>query len=102
MVVSEVQGKVVGMAHLVKGKYDKNSHVGFLGMSIIKGFRSVGVATAMRAYMLEWAKREGLEKISLTTFSTNKIAMSLYRKFGFEVEGTSKNTTSLEKNTSTR
>jgi hypothetical protein len=38
MVVSEVHGKVLGMTHLVKGRYDKNSHVGFLGMSIVFGF----------------------------------------------------------------
>jgi N-acetylglutamate synthase-like GNAT family acetyltransferase len=64
MVFSEVHGKVLGMTHLVKRRYDKNSHVGFLGMSIVFGFRSVGIGTAMTLYILEWAKLESLEKIS--------------------------------------
>jgi RimJ/RimL family protein N-acetyltransferase len=37
-----------------------------------------------------------LEKISLTVFSTNKPAISLYRKLGFEVEGISKKQYKIE------
>jgi len=42
----------------------------------------------MMDYMMEWAStQEGLEKISLTVFSTNNVAISLYKKFGFITEG---------------
>lgn len=36
------------------------------------------------------------EKTSLTVFSTNKAAINLHRKFGFEIEGISKNQFRIE------
>jgi hypothetical protein len=88
LIVAQVDGKVVGMAHLTKGKWEKNRHVGFLGMVILKGFREIGIGTAMMDYMMGWAIQERLEKISLSVFSTNERAIRLYEKFGFKLEGT--------------
>jgi len=36
---------------------------------------------------MEWTEKTGLEKVSLTVFSTNKPAIRLYAKFGFQIEG---------------
>ena len=44
----------------------------------------------MMNYMIEWAKKNGYEKVSLAVFSTNKRAINLYKKFGFEIEGAKK------------
>ena len=91
IIVAQIDGRIVGMAHLARGKFEKNRHVGFLGISILKGYRGMGIETAMMEYMMDWAKQQGgLEKISLTVFSTNKIAIDMYSKFGFKIEGVSK------------
>jgi len=96
-IVTQVNGKTVGMAYLVPGKYEKNRHVGFLGICILKGFRRMGIGTAMMNHLIEWARNQGdLEKISLTVFSTNKPAINLYRKLGFETEGISKKQYKIE------
>ena len=88
IIVAQINDRVVGMAHLAKGKLPKNRHVGFLGISILKDFRGNGIGSAMMDYMMEWAStQEGLEKISLTVFSTNNVAINLYKKFGFITEG---------------
>lgn len=97
IIVAQVYGKTVGMAHLVRGKFTKNEHVGFLGILVLKGFRRIGIGEAMMNYIMEWAqKQDGLEKISLTVFSTNKAAINLYRKFGFAIEGISKKQYKIE------
>jgi len=97
VIVAQVGAKTVGMAHLVRGKFAKNKHVGFLGISVLKGFRRIGVGEAMMNYIMEWVKKQGgLEKISLTVFSTNKAAINLYRKFGFAIEGVSKKQYKIE------
>lgn len=96
LIVAQVNGKVVGMGHLTKGKWEKNRHVGFLGMVILKEFREIGIGTAMMDYMMRWAGQEQLEKISLSVFSTNKRAIRLYQKFGFELEGTIKRQYKIE------
>jgi len=44
----------------------------------------------------EIKKQKGLEKISLTVFSTNEAAINLYRKFGFQIEGISKRQYKIE------
>ena len=63
IIVAQVDGKTVGMAHLVRGKVEKSKHVGFLGISILRGFRRIGIGTAMMNYIMGWAeKQEGLEK----------------------------------------
>lgn len=96
LVVAQVNGKVVGMGHLTKGKWEKNRHVGFLGIVILTDFREIGIGTAMTDYMMRWARQERLEKISLSVFSTNKRAIRLYQKFGFELEGTIKRQYKIE------
>jgi hypothetical protein len=97
IIVAQVNNKPIGMAYLVRGKFEKNRHIAFLGITILKGFRRIGVGTAMMNYLSEWAKKqEELEKISLTVFSTNKPAISLYRKLGFEIEGISKKQYKIE------
>ena len=97
IIVACANEKTVGMAHLVPGKFEKTKHVGFLGISILKGFRGIGIGTAMMNHIMEWAKKQkGLEKISLTVFSANETAINLYRAFGFEIEGVSKKQYKIE------
>ena len=97
IIVAEANDRIVGMAYLVRGKFEKNKHVGFLGISVLKGKRGIGVGEAMMKYMMEWSQQQDeLEKISLTVFSTNKAAINLYRKFGFEIEGINKKQYKIE------
>jgi RimJ/RimL family protein N-acetyltransferase len=91
VIVAEVDNKTVGMAYVVGGKFEKDRHVAFLGVAILREYRNMGIGTAIMKQLVEWAKSQStLEKISLTVFSTNVPAINLYRKFGFEVEGISK------------
>ena len=91
IITAQVDERTIGMAHLVRGKFEKNKHVGFLGISIVNEFRGMGIGTAMMNYIIEWARRQKkLEKISLTVFSTNEAAINLYCTFGSQIEGVSK------------
>jgi RimJ/RimL family protein N-acetyltransferase len=97
IITAQVDERTIGVAHLVRGKFEKNKHVGFLGISIVNEFRGMGIGTAMMKYIMEWARRQkGLEKISLTVFSTNEVAINLYRTFGFQIEGMSKKQYKIE------
>jgi len=97
IITARANEKIVGMAYLVRGKFEKNKHVGFLAISILKEFRKIGIGTAMMKYVMEWARQQkGLEKVSLTVFSTNEAAINLYRTFGFQIEGMSKRQYKIE------
>jgi RimJ/RimL family protein N-acetyltransferase len=88
LVVAEVGGVFAGCGNLFSGPPGrKDRHVAHLGMYVLKPFRDRGVGTGMMAWMLEWAERMGLKKITLSVLATNQPAIHLYHKFGFEVEG---------------
>jgi len=88
LMVAEVDCKVVGIGSIFGGSFgEKDWHVGTLGMLIAKPYRELGLGTAMMRYLLNWARREGFEKIELEVFSTNQRAINLYHNFGFTEEG---------------
>ncbi len=93
MIVAEFaeQGKkkIIGNLTLATlGKSKKSFHVRNLSMSVIDGYRECGAGNAMMEYAIDWARKAiGVEKISLSVFSTNKRAIRLYEKFGFRIEG---------------
>ncbi len=91
MVVAEVDDEIVGMLTLGRyGEVEKTRHIRNLGMGVAKEFRGIGVGRVLVDYAVKWAKRKGVEKIVLSVFSTNRKAIRLYEKFGFEHEGARK------------
>ena len=88
--VAEVDGKVVGSAGLhPAGLAARRRHAMMLGMSVACEAQGNGVGTALMAALCDYADRwAGVLRIELTVFTDNTRAIALYRKFGFEVEGT--------------
>ncbi len=84
--------KVVGSLTLERyGHVKKARHVRVLGMHVIRGYRGMGIGTRLMGQALKWARRKpDVEKIVLGVFSSNRRALHLYQKFGFEVEGVRK------------
>jgi L-phenylalanine/L-methionine N-acetyltransferase len=60
---------------------------GDLGMLVARDWRRRGVGSALLRAAIEWARRDGMHKLSLTVFAHNATAIALYRKFGFAEEG---------------
>ena len=52
-----------------------------------KEWRGRGVGSALLGAAIEWARSEGLHKLSLSVFAHNEAAIALYRKLGFVEEG---------------
>lgn len=70
----------------------RRSHVATFGMGVDSNYQGRGVASALMAAMTDlcdnWLR---IDRIELTVFVDNAPALSVYRKFGFEIEGTGKN-----------
>jgi RimJ/RimL family protein N-acetyltransferase len=60
---------------------------GEIGMMVAAGWRGRGVGSALVAAAIEWARAQGMHKLSLSVFPHNAAAIALYRKFGFVEEG---------------
>lgn len=82
--------ELIGSAglHPVTGSL-RTRHVAGLGMCVAPAWWGRGVGSELMRRLLEWADNwAGLLRIELGVFSDNERAISLYRNFGFELEGT--------------
>ena len=82
-VVAEYSGKVVGLCDIYKKRENSEiSHIGVLGISIIKEYRNKGIGTLMMRKAIELAKNH-FDILVLDVFETNIRAIHLYEKLGF-------------------
>lgn len=88
--VAEVDGRVVGQIDARISRFQKARHVASLGIAILKDYRDLGLGRALMDRALAWMKERDVEKAVLEVFSTNERAIALYRKLGFEIEGSKK------------
>jgi putative acetyltransferase len=92
VLVAEIDGKVIGNAGLhAVGPSPRRRHAGHVGMAVHDGWQRRGVGAALMKALLEladnWLQYTRLE---LTVYVDNAGAIALYKKFGFEIEGTLK------------
>ncbi len=87
LLVARLSDVVVGWLAVSRGFRRRNRHVGRLEMMVDAPFRGRGVGDALLGAAVEWARREGLGKLSLTVFAHNARAIALYERHGFVVEG---------------
>ncbi len=89
---AELDGKVVGSCGLHPASPAlRRRHALMLGISVLPEAQGRGVGSALMAAMCDYADRwAGALRLELTVYVDNTPAVALYRKFGFEIEGTLK------------
>ena len=87
--VAEDEGAIVGWCDAIPGESGR-THIGGLGMGILKDFRGQGIGKRLLQATIDEARRISLEKIELSVYSSNEAAIALYRKAGFVDEGLKK------------
>ena len=90
LLVAELDGDVVGNAGLhPTGSALRRRHSMTLGMAVLPRAQRRGVGSALMAAMLDYADNWGqVLRLELSVYTDNVAALALYRKFGFEIEGT--------------
>ena len=92
MLVACVDGQVVGQAALHgAGKSPRRSHAMMVALTVATEWSGKGIGTALMRELLALADGWlNVIRLELTVFADNAAAIAVYRKFGFEVEGTHK------------
>ena len=87
--VGERGSEVVGSAGLHPvGPALRRRHVMLLGISVVPEAQGQGVGSALMQALCDYADRwMGVLRIELSVYADNEVAIALYRKCGFEVEG---------------
>lgn len=87
--VALVDGQIVGLGSILAESNRRVSHIGELGISILKEYWGMGLGSVMMEEMLAWAEEtEILRRIELTVQVRNQRAVALYKRFGFTIEAT--------------
>ncbi len=88
ILVAELDRQLVGSIDFWNGHRKKIAHTGEFGMGVHSDFRDRGIGKCLLEALLNWAEENPLiEKVKLGVFASNKRAIHLYQKMGFEQEG---------------
>lgn len=79
--------RVVGWCDVVPKTRPGTGHVGVLGMGVVAEHRGRGLGGRLLAATVERAFEIGLTRIELEVFASNRAAIRLYERSGFEREG---------------
>jgi len=82
-------GSIVGTYFIKPNQIDLGSHIANCGYMVSPGHQGRGVGQQMCEHSIAWARAKGYTGIQFNiVVSTNINAVKLWRKFGFEIIGT--------------
>ena len=70
---------------------NRKKHCMNLAIAILQEYTGKGYGTKLMNTIEEYAINNGITRLELEVAKTNKVAISLYQKIGFEVEGIKRN-----------
>ncbi len=84
LLVADYKGEIIGDVSVSKNDF-RQSHVAVFGISIKRGYRNIGLGTAMSKTIIEIAKKDpDIKVLYLDVFINNKDAMRFYKRLGFK------------------
>jgi RimJ/RimL family protein N-acetyltransferase len=79
--------RLVGYVTLQRDRHPVTRHVASLAIAVAAEERGRGIGRRLLQAGVDWAKDVGVEKLVLSVYPHNEVAISLYRSFGFVEEG---------------
>jgi RimJ/RimL family protein N-acetyltransferase len=86
--LAENEGEPIGFLWANGGSYRRNHHNVHIVIGIRAAFTNQGVGTRLFQACEAWARQHGLHRLELTVMTHNHLGIALYKKMGFEIEGT--------------
>ncbi|SDM24789.1 Protein N-acetyltransferase, RimJ/RimL family [Paenibacillus sp. OK060] len=88
--VTMVKEQIVGYSRCEGVDLKRFSHKVEFGVCVAKECWGYGIGKKLLELSIDWADTNGIEKMTLNVVGTNDKAMELYKRMGFEIEGTVK------------
>lgn len=81
--VGEINNNIVAVSRI--GIYSSRSrHIGEISFSVLRPYRNLGIGKILLKTLLIIGKKMKFKKLILGVLGNNKIAINLYKKFGFK------------------
>ncbi|WP_117170131.1 GNAT family N-acetyltransferase [Paraliobacillus sediminis] len=91
ILVAEKDNGLVGFLFAIGGNARRNRHSTYIVIGILKGYRGQGIGIELFNKLVHWAENNNVSRLELTVVTKNEAGLSLYKKVGFEIEGTKRN-----------
>jgi L-amino acid N-acyltransferase YncA len=87
--VAEEDGRIVGTYIIKQNQIDLGNHIANCSYMVSPAHQGKGIGKKMCAHSLRFARKLGYRGMQFNiVVSTNKVAIELWKKFGFEIIGT--------------
>ncbi len=94
--VAELEGNLIGYLIANGGSVNRTKHSAYIVVGILEQNRGQGIGTAFFQRVAEWAKSHHISRLELTVVTKNEAGVALYKKSGFEIEGTKRNSLMID------
>ncbi len=97
MILALVDDSIVGIGTISSNQKTKSKHNGELGIVVECKHQGMGIGKHIMGWLIDWCKGNGVTKrIFLEARSDNELAIKLYEKCGFVLEGKMMNQTLID------
>jgi RimJ/RimL family protein N-acetyltransferase len=96
--LAEAENELIGYLIARGGSSSRNQHTAYLVIGIIQSHRGSGVGTKLFEELFAWTDNIKIHRLELTVVTENKAGLGLYKKMGFEIEGTKKDSLLVDGN----
>jgi RimJ/RimL family protein N-acetyltransferase len=86
--VAEENADLIGYLIVIGGYAKRNKHSVYLVIGILSQYRGLGIGTKLFEELEKWAMVHQIHRLELSVVAHNEAGIRLYRKMGFEIEGT--------------
>jgi RimJ/RimL family protein N-acetyltransferase len=86
--LAEDTGELVGFLWANGGDYRRNHHNVHIVIGLRASHLGQGIGTRLFEACEQWAREKHLHRLELTVMTHNVRGLALYKKMGFEIEGT--------------
>jgi ribosomal protein S18 acetylase RimI-like enzyme len=91
ILVAEESDQLLGFIAILGDDLNKKRHSKYIAMGVRSDFQGKKIGSALMEAAIHFCSEQNASRIELTVMTTNLKAISLYKKFGFEIEGTRRN-----------
>ena len=89
--LAKVDAEVIGAISIKSSSQFRISHIGTVFIAVKKDYWGYGIGSILLDEVISWAEEmDMLKRLELTVQVRNQTAINVYKKFGFEIEGTQK------------
>lgn len=86
--VAEDGNQLAGYMFAIGGTARRAKHSVYIVIGILKKYRGQGIGTRLFEKLEAWAIEHKIHRLELTVVTRNEAGLALYKKMGFEIEGT--------------